>query len=102
MRRKFGKAPSVFAEPKSISLELSSAYLPLVTRPATEWLVDCIVEGFLDGGCSLAGAANCVCTNTTLRAHMSRCVQTSCVYADQLGALKNSPPSDEEKFLKHY
>ncbi|OBR12573.1 Integral membrane protein [Colletotrichum higginsianum IMI 349063] len=42
----------------------------------------------MDGGCSLAKAADCVCTNTTLQAHVSQCVQTSCIYADQVGTLQ--------------
>ncbi|KAK2059767.1 integral membrane protein [Colletotrichum caudatum] len=52
--------------------------------------VSCIIDGFLDGGCSVTDAANCVCTNNTLQAQMSRCIQTSCVYADRMAIARGS------------
>ncbi|WQF80419.1 Putative extracellular membrane protein, CFEM [Colletotrichum destructivum] len=57
---------------------------------APECAISCIVDGFMDGGCSLAKAADCVCTNTTLQAHVSQCVQTSCIYEDQVAAAQIS------------
>ncbi|KAK2034473.1 integral membrane protein [Colletotrichum zoysiae] len=52
--------------------------------------VSCIIDGLLDGGCSVADATNCVCTNNTLRAQMSRCIQTSCIYADRMAIARGS------------
>lgn len=43
---------------------------------------------FVDGGCPLttAGALSaCACTNITLQAHLSTCVQKSCSFVDQRG-----------------
>ncbi|KAK1979116.1 hypothetical protein LZ30DRAFT_190010 [Colletotrichum cereale] len=51
--------------------------------------VPCIVEGLSSGGCSLAGLADCLCPNITLRAHLSQCVQMSCSYEDQVGMCKS-------------
>ncbi|KAK2033733.1 hypothetical protein LX32DRAFT_702450 [Colletotrichum zoysiae] len=42
------------------------------------------------GGCSLAGLADCLCPNTTLRAYLSQCVQESCSYEDQVASLEAS------------
>ncbi|KAK2055733.1 hypothetical protein LY76DRAFT_595790 [Colletotrichum caudatum] len=52
--------------------------------------VPCIVDGFSSSGCSLAGLADCLCPNTTLRAYLSQCVQESCSYEDQVASLEAS------------
>ncbi|OLN96227.1 hypothetical protein CCHL11_04472 [Colletotrichum chlorophyti] len=44
----------------------------------------CVRDAFRSSTCSLDSIAPCVCTNVTLLERMSSCVQSSCVWQDQL------------------
>ncbi|KAL8305070.1 hypothetical protein RB597_003997 [Gaeumannomyces tritici] len=49
----------------------------------------CLFQGLQDGNCSLAAPStipNCACTNLTLQATLSACVQQSCNVTDQIKA----------------
>ncbi|OHE92570.1 integral membrane protein [Colletotrichum orchidophilum] len=46
--------------------------------------VSCITTAFGNSGCRLDNIAPCICTNLTLLDGLSGCVQTSCIWQDQL------------------
>ncbi|TKW48676.1 hypothetical protein CTA1_5936 [Colletotrichum tanaceti] len=53
--------------------------------------MQCLVDGFHAGNCTMAGLAGCMCTNVPLLAHISECVQKSCdVFADQVATARIS------------
>ncbi|TQN69557.1 Satratoxin biosynthesis SC1 cluster protein 4, partial [Colletotrichum shisoi] len=59
--------------------------------------MQCLVDGFHAGNCTMAALAGCMCTNVPLLAHISECVQTSCdLFADQVGY----PKQERRRFSK--
>ncbi|KAL0932927.1 uncharacterized protein CTRU02_211890 [Colletotrichum truncatum] len=70
----------VWAEVNMIPRETSSS-IPTTPECATP----CLLEVFQGGGCEIDRLADCVCTNNTLQAHVSACVQMSCEFNDQVG-----------------
>ncbi|KAF7520463.1 hypothetical protein G7054_g12746 [Neopestalotiopsis clavispora] len=52
-----------------------------------ECALPCVVQGVLGGSCPMTDVKlleDCICTNNTLMAGLSSCVQTSCDFADQV------------------
>ncbi|WYZ42468.1 hypothetical protein EsH8_VI_000167 [Colletotrichum jinshuiense] len=49
-----------------------------------ECAVSCVTSSFLESGCPLDNVAQCICTNATLLEGMSGCVQSTCIWQDQL------------------
>ncbi|EEU42187.1 uncharacterized protein NECHADRAFT_79864 [Fusarium vanettenii 77-13-4] len=43
----------------------------------------CLVKGLENGNCTLTAISECLCTNITIQAEMSECVQLSCSFKDQ-------------------
>ncbi|RSL47050.1 hypothetical protein CEP54_013590 [Fusarium duplospermum] len=43
----------------------------------------CLVKGLENGNCTLTAIAECMCTNITVQAELSECVQLSCSFKDQ-------------------
>ncbi|RMJ16021.1 hypothetical protein CDV36_004272 [Fusarium kuroshium] len=43
----------------------------------------CLVKGLENGNCTLTAISECMCTNITVQAEVSECVQLSCPFKDQ-------------------
>ncbi|RSL97645.1 hypothetical protein CDV31_012923 [Fusarium ambrosium] len=43
----------------------------------------CLVKGLENGNCTLTAISECMCTNITIQAELSECVQLSCSFKDQ-------------------
>ncbi|KAH7249541.1 hypothetical protein B0J15DRAFT_58510 [Fusarium solani] len=43
----------------------------------------CLVKGLENGNCTLTAISECMCTNITVQAELSECVQLSCPFKDQ-------------------
>ncbi|WAO89006.1 CFEM domain-containing protein [Fusarium falciforme] len=48
------------------------------------WFIQpCLVKGLENGNCTLTAISECMCTNITVQAELSECVQLSCPFKDQ-------------------
>ncbi|KAI8668651.1 CFEM domain-containing protein [Fusarium keratoplasticum] len=48
------------------------------------WFIQpCLVKGLENGNCTLTAISECMCTNITVQAELSECVQISCPFKDQ-------------------
>ncbi|KAI1840419.1 hypothetical protein JX266_013386 [Neoarthrinium moseri] len=86
MFRRIGVSLFVAASMAGSSLAQSAADLiSLVPKCA----LPCVTNAVLTGSCPLTNVtllSDCLCTNVTLQSSLSTCVQTSCVFSDQVDA----------------
>ncbi|WQF88438.1 Putative extracellular membrane protein, CFEM [Colletotrichum destructivum] len=91
--------------PASVSSSTSPT-IQLSTIPTCA--MQCLVDGFHAGNCTMAALAGCMCTNVPLLAHISECVQKSCdIFADQVATARISqnlckayPKQERRRFSK--
>ncbi|KAJ0159905.1 hypothetical protein CTA2_8913 [Colletotrichum tanaceti] len=55
----------------------------ILTATMPTCAVKCFVNGYQAGNCTVANIVDCLCSNISLQADMSACVQTSCAFKDQ-------------------
>ncbi|OHW93755.1 CFEM domain-containing protein [Colletotrichum incanum] len=67
----------------------------------------CFLDGFHSKNCTLAGLADCVCTDVPLQARVSECVQRACEFGDQVATAQVSqqlcrkyPKQERRRFSK--
>ncbi|KAK6073285.1 hypothetical protein SCUP515_06897 [Seiridium cupressi] len=72
------------------ALRASGAFAQSVNDMITavpQCALPCVVKGILGGNCPMTNITlleDCVCTNNTILASLSNCVQTSCQFSDQV------------------
>jgi len=66
---------------------LNSTSPTTILLRAPDCALPCFIDGWSYGKCTMAGVANCVCTNVPLQARVSECVQKACEFPDQVATV---------------
>ncbi|KXH27533.1 integral membrane protein [Colletotrichum salicis] len=86
---------------------LNSTEITKLLATTPKCAMPCFVDAFHSGNCTLDGLTDCVCTNITLQAHASACIQQACEFDDQVATARISqqlcesyPFHERRKFSK--
>lgn len=70
--------------------KLNSSAITTLLAGTPACAMPCFAQGLQAGNCTMAGLTDCVCTNIPLQAGVSACVQTSCIFDQQVATAEIS------------